>query len=80
MLTAPFAQKPPFTHAVRQALQGINDSGVEADLLFLEAWELYPTSNLGATLRAGQIRRANPGLAAAIEGELKARAAVRRQN
>jgi hypothetical protein len=80
MLTAPFAQKPPFTDAVRQALQGVNNSVVESDLLFLEAWELHPTSDLGATLRASQIRRANPGLAAAIEGELKARSRRWRQN
>jgi len=58
--------------AVRQALQGINDSQVEADLLFLEAWEMHPSSNLGVTLRASQIRRANPDLAAAIDAELKA--------
>jgi hypothetical protein len=75
MLTAPSAQKPPFTLAVRRALQGVNDSVTEADLLFLEAWEIHPSSHLGATLRASQIRRANPGLAAAIEGELKARPA-----
>jgi hypothetical protein len=29
-------------------------------------------ANLGAALRASQIRRANPGLATAIERELKA--------
>jgi hypothetical protein len=75
MLTAPFVQRPPFTLAVRRALQGVNDSVTEADLLFLEAWEIRPSSHLGATLRASQIRRANPGLAAAIEGELKARSA-----
>jgi hypothetical protein len=72
MLTAPSMQKPPFTLAVRQALQGINDSVIEADLLFLEAWEIHPSSHLGVTLRASQIRRANPGLAAAIDAELKA--------
>jgi hypothetical protein len=72
MLTAPSVQKPPFTLAVRQALQGVNDSVTEADLLFLEAWEIHPSSHLGVTLRASQIRRANPGLAAAIDAELKA--------
>lgn len=64
--------RPPFTQAVRQALQGVNDTGVEADLLFLEAWEIQPSPHLGVTLRASQIRRANPALAAAIDAELKA--------
>jgi hypothetical protein len=72
MLTVLSAQKPPFTLAVRQALQGVNDSVTEADLLFLEAWEIHPSLHLGATLRASQIRRANPALAAAIGAELKA--------
>ncbi len=72
MLTAQSAGKPPYTHAVRQALQGVRDSALEADLLFLEAWEMHPSSHLGVTLRAGQIRRANPELAAAIDAELKA--------
>jgi hypothetical protein len=64
--------KQPFTRAVRQALQGTNDYQIENDLLFLEAWEMHPSSHLGVTLKAGQIRRANPGLAAAIDAELKA--------
>jgi hypothetical protein len=72
MLTASFVHKGPVTAAVRQALQGVNNSLIEADLLFLEAWEMQPSSQLGATLRASQIRRANPGLAAAIDAELKA--------
>jgi hypothetical protein len=71
MLTTEAMPKPPFTLAVRQALQGVNNSQVEADLLFLEAWEMQPSANLGVTLRASQIRRANPGLAAAIDAELK---------
>ena len=62
MLMAQSMQRPPYTLAVRQALQGVNDSALEADLLFLEAWEMHPSSHLGATLRASQIRRANPGL------------------
>jgi hypothetical protein len=73
MLTASRPSKPPFTQAVRRALEGARDSRMEADLLFLEAWEMRPSSNLGLTLRAGQIRRANPGLAAEIDAELKAR-------
>jgi hypothetical protein len=72
MLTSEFSRKPPFTLAVRQALQGVKDSHLEADLLFLEAWEMHPSSHLGVTLRASQIRRANPDLAAAIGAELKA--------
>ena len=67
----------PLTVAVRQALQGVNNSVVEADLLFLEAWEMQPSSNLGLTLRASQIRRANPDLVAAIDAELKAITALR---
>jgi hypothetical protein len=72
MLTVHTVHKPPFTLAVRQALQGVRNSAIEADLLFLEAWEMHPSSHLGATLRASQIRRANPDLAAAIDAELKA--------
>jgi hypothetical protein len=71
MLTGHPMPKPPFTHAVRQALQGVNNSTMEADLLFLEAWEMHPSADLGATLRASQIRRANPVLTAAIDAELK---------
>jgi hypothetical protein len=72
MLTGHPVQKPPYTLAVRQALQDADNSMLEADLLFLEAWEMHPSSHLGVTLRASQIRRANPGLAAAIDAELKA--------
>ena len=63
---------PPYTQAVRRALHGVSDSRLAADLLFLEAWEMMPSSNLGMTLRASQIRRANPELAAEIVAELKA--------
>lgn len=73
MLTTQSVHRPPFTLAVRRALQGVNNSALEADLLFLEAWEIHPTADLGATLRASQIRRANPGLVAAIDAELKAK-------
>ena len=72
MLTIHSARKPPFTLAVRLALQNINNARIEEDLLFLEAWEMHPSSNLGVTLKASQIRRANPDLAAAIGAELKA--------
>jgi hypothetical protein len=73
MLTASEPLKPPFTQAVRRALEGARDARMEADLLFLEAWEIRPSSHLGVTLRAGQIRRANPGLAAEIDAELRAK-------
>jgi len=62
----------PLTQAVSLALRDIHDPGARSDLLFLEAWEMQRPANLGATLRASQIRRANPDLAAAIERELKA--------
>jgi hypothetical protein len=45
-------------------LAGVYDPRARSDLLFLEAWEDASAANLGATLRASQIRRAN--LAAAI--------------
>jgi hypothetical protein len=61
----------PFTQAVRRALVGARDPNLVDDLLFLEAWELQPPANLGLTLRAGQIRRANPALAAEINAELQ---------
>jgi hypothetical protein len=61
----------PVTRAVSVALRDVLDPHVRSDLLFLEAWEMHRPPNLGATLRASQIRRANPDLAAAIERELK---------
>ena len=73
MLFVDAAERPPHTVAVRDALRGVNDAAMEADLLFLEAWEMRPSSHLGMALRASQIRRANPGLAAAIGAELKTR-------
>jgi hypothetical protein len=71
MLMASGARKRPYTQAVRKILENSNNSDKEADLLFLEAWEMQPTNLLAATLRASQIRRANPELAAAINAELK---------
>jgi hypothetical protein len=71
MLTTQSMRKPPYTLAVRQALQNVNNSRFEEDLLFLEAWEMHPSPDLGVTLKASQIRRANPSLAAAIDAELK---------
>lgn len=69
----------PFTSVIRQALQQAGDTRVEADLLFLEAWEMFPSAHLGAALRAGQIRRANPELAAALDREIKTIHAPRRR-
>ena len=64
--------KQPVTRALSVALREAHDSTARSDLLFLEAWEMRRSPDLAATLRASQIRRANPGLAAAIERELKA--------
>ncbi len=60
----------PRTQAVRRALRA--GGAAAADLLFFEAWRMHAAPLLGATLRAGQIRRANPNLAAEIEAELRA--------
>lgn len=63
----------PLTDVVRRALLDCAPSEAR-DLRFLERWEADPEQGLAATLRAGQIRRANPVLAAAIRAELAARA------
>jgi len=60
----------PVTRAVSLALRETHDPRARSDLLFLEAWAQQKPTNLGAALRANQIRRANPALAAAIEQEL----------
>ena len=59
----------PRTEALRRALQQVNDAAAAADLLFLEAWQTQRLSGVAASLRAGQIRRANPTLAAEIHAE-----------
>ena len=66
-----FLTRQPVTRAVSLALRDARDPWARSDLLFLEDWEMQRPATLGATLRAGQIRRANPGLAAEIERELK---------
>ncbi len=63
--------RDPVTRAVSLALRDEHDPRARSDLLFLEAWEIRRPSDLAATLRASQIRRANPGLVAEIERELK---------
>ena len=68
-----FSQREqPMTRAVSLALRHARDPMARSDLLFLEAWEIDRPASLAATLRASQIRRANPRLAAAIERELQA--------
>jgi hypothetical protein len=59
------------TEALRRVLAEPLDGLARADYLFLEAWERDPSPNAGTTLRIGQIRRANPVLAAEIRAELK---------
>jgi hypothetical protein len=60
----------PRTEALRRALQDVTDEAAAADLLFLEYWESQHTLDVAAILRASQIRRANPKLAAEIHDEL----------
>jgi hypothetical protein len=58
------------TEALRRVLAQPLPSSAVADYLFLEAWERDPSDKPGVALRVGQIRRANPSLAAAIRAEL----------
>lgn len=67
--TVPWGQ--PRTAAVRRALCATRDPATVNDLLFLEAWEAYGTPDIADTLRASQIRRANPRLAEEIRAELR---------
>jgi hypothetical protein len=66
-------QNGPRTQALRRALQQINDEAAAADLLFLEFWQSQRVPDVAASLRASQIRRANPTLAAEIYAELNRR-------
>ncbi len=71
----------PRTEAVRRALRSYHDERSAWDLLFLEAWELEPSPGAAAALRVGQIRRANPELAAEVRAEIaRARGAPGRQS
>ena len=65
------------TSVVRDMLSEPMTPSALEDLLFLEAWERNPLPGLGAVRRAGQIRRANPAIAAAIRSELAALATSR---
>lgn len=58
------------THALRRVLHSTRDAVAAADLLFLEAWEMRPAPGTAVALRIGQIRRANPELAAEIRAEI----------
>ena len=63
----------PRTEALRRALQEMHDAAAAADLLFLEDWQAQRHPDIASTLRASQIRRANPSLAAEIHAELTRR-------
>jgi hypothetical protein len=63
----------PRTNALRRALQQVQDNMAAADLLFLEDWQTQRCPGIAASLRASQIRRANPTLAAEIYAELTRR-------
>ena len=67
------AEEGPRTEALRHALLQVHDESVVADLLFLEHWQTQRHSGIAASLRASQIRRANPALAARIHEELNRR-------
>jgi hypothetical protein len=66
-------QNGPRTEALRRALQQVHDEAAAADLLFLEDWQTQRRPGIAASLRASQIRRANPALAAEIHAELTRR-------
>ena len=71
MGVAPAYRSPPRTEALRRALAGLRSDQAVDDLLFLESWEADPLPGAGAALRVGQLRRANPQLAAEIRAELR---------
>jgi hypothetical protein len=58
------------TAALQRALNGVRDHASANDLLFLERWEMHPLPGTAAALRVGQLRRANPELAAEIRAEI----------
>lgn len=66
-------QAGPHTEALRRALRQVRDEAEAADLLFLEDWQMQRRLDIAASLRASQIRRANPALAAEIHAELNRR-------
>jgi len=62
----------PQTEVVRRALRAAPDESSVRDLLFFEAWAMTAPADIASTLRAAQIRRANPLLTDAIRAELNA--------
>lgn len=58
------------TTALRRVLETVRDESAATDLMFLERWEMQPLPGAAAAFRIGQIRRANPQLAAEIRAEL----------
>jgi hypothetical protein len=58
------------TQALRRALLSVRDALSAQDLLFLETWEMSAIPGAAAALRASQLRRANPELAAEIRAEV----------
>ena len=66
-------QSGPRTEALRRALRHVRDAAAAADLLFLEDWQTQRRPGIAASLRASQIRRANPRLAEEIHAELTRR-------
>lgn len=75
-MNAPYATRlddylaPPHTATIERALANTSSHTASDDFLFLEAWERRASPDLSALLRAGQIRRANPALAAELRAEL----------
>ena len=63
-------QAAPRTDAVRRALDSTSEHTAVDDLRFLEAFECDAIPDIAAALRARQIRRANPLLAAELRAEL----------
>jgi hypothetical protein len=61
------------TAALRHALGEVTDAHAAEDLLFLESWEANSVFSVATVLRASQVRRANPHLAAEIRAELRRR-------
>ena len=70
LTTPPIGLSGPYTQALARALFA-SQRAAHDDLLFLERWEIAPLPGSAAALRVGQIRRANPALAAEIRAEMK---------
>jgi hypothetical protein len=73
MLTNNPGESGPRTEALRRALLHVQDQAAVADLRFLEDWQSQRYPGIAACLRASQIRRANPELAAQMQAELMRR-------